>query len=344
MKLTQHPVSLPLKVPFTIARGTLHHQKSLIVALTQQDVTGYGEVTCNAYYKHDYQSLDQSLKQLENVLAEADGLHPEELYARCEEVIPNDRFALCAVDCAAYDLYGKLHAQPTYSILGLSWNDTTRSSYTLGIDTIPKMIAKLHEQPNWSIYKIKLGTPNDLEIVQALRAETDAVIRVDANCAWNPEQAVEMSVKLAHLGVEFIEQPIPADSTPEAHRFVYERSALPVIADESCRTEGDVEKCRDLFHGINVKLCKCGGLTPAARMLRQARSWGMKTMVGCMIESSVGISAAAQLLPLLDFADLDGAVLLSEEPAKGVLNRNGKITLSQLSGNGVQFDSNFLSM
>ncbi len=336
MKLTWQRVALPLKTPFTISRGTLHHQQCLIVALSAEGKTGYGEVTCNQYYQHTYESLEQSLSQLADLLADAECLLPQEFYSRCEEVIPEDRFALSAVDCAAYDLHGKITGMPTTQILGLPPEFTVRSSYTLGIASISQMIEKLRAEPDWPIYKIKLGTENDLEIVQALRQETAATIRVDANCAWSPEQTVEFSQALMELGVEFIEQPLPADAPAEQHRIVFEQSSLPIIADESCRTEGDVAHCRHLFHGINVKLCKCGGLTPAARMLRQARDWGMKTMVGCMVESTIGISAAAQLSPLLDYADLDGSVLLAAETAQGVRVSNGLVQPGSAHGNGVE--------
>jgi len=338
VKLDWRRVSLPLKDPFTIARGTLQHQQCLIVSLSQGEVTGYGEVTCNSYYGHTYESLEASVSRIGALLAEEELIHPRELHARCSEEIPHDRFALSAIDGAAYDLYGKVHGMRTSEVLGLSSPSSaqTRSSYTLGIDSIPEMIRKYREQPGWPVYKIKLGTPHDLEIVQALRQETEATIRVDANCAWTVEQAIANSRMLAELGIEFIEQPLPADASDEAHREVYEHSVLPVIADESCRTEEDVARCHGLFHGINVKLCKCGGLTPASRMLQQARGLGMQTMVGCMIESTVGISAAAQLLPLLDYADFDGATLLADDVARGVRIRKGEVCFSAVPGSGIE--------
>jgi len=276
------------------------------------------------------------LCQVREWIAEMDLPHPCDLFDGCSEVIPHDKFALSAIDGAAYDLYGKMHGIPTTKILELPAVGQTQSSYTLGIDSIEEMVRKYREQPDWPVYKIKLGTPHDLEIVQALRQETDATIRVDANCAWTPEQTIANSRVLAELGIEFIEQPLPANAPREAHRMVFENSVLPVIADESCRTEPDVEKCHGLFHGINVKLCKCGGLTPASRMLKQARELGMETMVGCMIESTVGISAAAQLLPLLDYADFDGATLLAEDAARGVNIRNGRVNFSSVSGSGIE--------
>jgi len=336
VKLVWQRVELPLKDPFTIARGTLRHQQCLIVSLSHGEATGFGEVTCNSYYGHTYESLENSLRQIKELIAGWDLVHPRELFDCCSDVIPHDKFALSAIDGSAYDLYGKVHGIPTTKILELASTGQTQSSYTLGIDSIEEMVRKYREQPDWPVYKIKLGTPHDLEIVQALRQETDATIRVDANCAWTPEQTIANSRVLAELGIEFIEQPLPANAPREAHRMVFENSVLPVIADESCRTEPDVEKCHGLFHGINVKLCKCGGLTPASRMLKQARELGMETMVGCMIESTVGISAAAQLLPLLDYADFDGATLLAEDAARGVNIRNGRVNFSSVSGSGIE--------
>jgi L-alanine-DL-glutamate epimerase-like enolase superfamily enzyme len=170
--------------------------------------------------------------------------------------------------------------------------------------------------------------------VKELRQHTDAVFRVDANCAWGVEETIENSRQLKPLGVEFIEQPMRADDM-EGMKEVYQRSELPLIADESCITEADVAKCHGYFHGVNIKLTKCGGLTPARRMIAEAKSQGMKVMVGCMTESSVGISAIAQLLPLLDYVDMDGALLLSKDIASGVTIDYGKVNYSEVNGTGV---------
>jgi L-alanine-DL-glutamate epimerase-like enolase superfamily enzyme len=207
------------------------------------------------------------------------------------------------------------------------------TDYTIGIDTVEKMVAKMQELP-WPIYKIKLGTKNDIEIVTELRKHTDAVFRIDANCGWTADEAIENSFKLKELGVEFLEQPLPADDI-EGAKKLYKNSALPIIADESCIVESDVEKCVGLFHGINVKLTKCGGLTPGKRMLEKAKILGLKTMVGCMTESTVGISAIAHLLPLLDYVDMDGGLLLKEDIATGVTIKNGVISYPNTNGTGV---------
>ncbi len=217
---------------------------------------------------------------------------------------------------------------------------TSNSTPMEKVTPIQKMIEKLNEQPDWPVYKIKLGTDNDLEIVRQLRQITEAKFRVDANCGWTADQAIENSKALAELNVEFIEQPLPVDASLPEKQKLFEAAALPIVADEDCQVVSDVKKCEGQYHGVNIKICKCGGLTPALSMLRQASTLGMKTMVGCMIESSIGISSAAQLLPLLDFADLDGAILLREEPAKGVEIVNGNVTMpaSPGCGSSVDFD------
>ena len=207
------------------------------------------------------------------------------------------------------------------------------TDYTIGIASIEKMVAKMQELP-WPIYKIKLGTKEDIAIVTELRKHTNAIFRIDANCAWNVDETINNAIAFKKLGIEFIEQPMKADNW-QAHKEVYKHSVLPIIADESCIIEEDVHKCHNHFHGVNVKLVKCGGLTPGKRMIEQAKKLGLKTMVGCMTESTVGISAIAHLLPQLDYVDMDGALLLAEDIATGVKITNGKITYSELNGTGV---------
>ncbi len=257
------------------------------------------------------------------------------MWQKLQPLLHDCPFALCAVDQAAHDLWGKLLARPVYDLWGLSLANLPASNFTIGIDAIDVMVAKLQEMPDWPIYKIKLGTPQDLQIVEQLRKHTQAVFRVDANCGWNVDEALRNARSLAPLQVEFIEQPLPADQRPSQQRL-YRESALPLIADESCIAPDDVARCRGCFHGINIKLVKCGGLTPARQMIAHARRLGLKVMVGCMTESTVGISAIAQLLPLLDYVDMDGAVLLAEDIASGVIVERGVCRYPQRNGSGVQ--------
>ena len=242
---------------------------------------------------------------------------------------------LSALDCAAHDLWGRLEGAPVHRLWGLDPADAAPSSFTIGIAEVDKMVAKLAEMPGWPVYKIKLGTTHDVEIIQALREQTDAVFRIDANCGWATGEATALSAEMARHGVEFIEQPLLPDAR-EAQARLYRDSALPLIADENCVGEADVPRCVDHFHGINIKLCKCGGLTPARRMIAAARDHGLKVMVGCMAESSVGISAGAQLTPLIDYADLDGALLLAEDAADGIQIENGQVRLLNEPGLGIR--------
>ena len=209
------------------------------------------------------------------------------------------------------------------------------SNYTIGLDTIERMAAKMDEYADWPIFKIKLGTADDLKIVRELRRHTSAVFRVDANCAWTADEAIVNARELKELGVEFIEQPLAAGDWAGMRR-VFSQSALPLVADESCQTEEDVERCQGVFHGINIKLSKCGGMTPARRMIAHARGLGLKVMMGCMTESTVGISAIAQFLPLLDYVDMDGAELIARDVATGVRLDRGRAVFPAENGNGVR--------
>lgn len=338
MKMTLQKVRLPLARPFTISRGTMTTQSSLYVGLEHDGFTGFGEVTENSYYGHTFDSIIASLEKARPSIDRYVSESPTELWNEMRETVGNDMFALSALDIAAHDLRGKRLGIPTWQDWGLTWENVTQSSYTIGIDSIETMIEKLNEQPNWSIYKIKLGTNDDLEIVKQLRQQTAATFRVDANCGWTVDQAIENSKSLAELGVEFIEQPLQVATPVAEKQKLFENSALPIIADEDCQVSSDIEKCHGLYHGVNVKICKCGGLTPALNMLREAKQLGMRTMVGCMIESSIGISGAAQLLPLLDYADLDGAILLRDEPAAGVSIDNGQVAMPESPGCGTTID------
>ena len=338
MNLTLHRLVLPLAHTFTISRESISTQPSLIVALEHDGVRGYGEVGENAYYGHTFASITASLERVAGRIDDYVDRSPIDLWPELHTAIGGDTFALSALDMAGHDLRGKRLGISTWQDWGLEWDHIPDSSYTIGIDTIETMVAKLHEMPGWSIYKIKLGTPHDIAIVTELRRHTGAVFRVDANCSWTADETVANSAKLADLGVEFIEQPLPMNAPAADKLRVFLDSALPVIADEDCQVPDDVERCHGLYHGVNVKICKCGGLTPALNMLRRARELGLKTMVGCMIESSIGISGAAQLLPLLDYADLDGAVLLRDDPASGVTIDQGVVKLSGRAGCGGELE------
>ncbi len=296
---------------------------------------GYGEATTNLYYGATLEEMSRVLDSLRPMLDKIDQVDPEQLWAEVAPLLRDNPFALCALDEAAYDLWGKQQGAPVHELWGLDRANCPVSNFTIGIDQVEVMVKKIREVPDWPIYKIKLGTPNDIEIIRELRRHTEATFRVDANCGWTADEAIGNSHELKSLGVEFIEQPLPADDR-EGSRRVFQESALPIIADESCVCESDVDRCRRLFHGVNIKLVKCGGLTPARRMIGRARELGMKVMVGCMTESTVGISAIAQLLPLLDYVDMDGAALLAKDIATGSRLEHGRCLFADGNGSGVE--------
>lgn len=336
MQLRLRETSLPLRHPFTIALGTTTVQNTLLVELEEDGITGYGEAAPGlAYSEFTVESMMTALESVRPLIEAATLTTPPELWEKMRPMLGHNRFALCALDIAAHDLWGKREGAPVWKLWGLDISRVPFSDYTIGIDPIDKMIAKMKEFDGWPIYKIKLGTEDDLAIVRALRQHTDAIFRIDANTAWTPEQTIAYAPELKDLGVEFIEQPLLRDNW-EGMKLVREKCVLPVIADESCLIEEDVEKCAGLFHGINIKLPKTGGLTPARRMIDAARRHGLQTMAGCMSESSVGISAIAQLLPLLDYVDMDGAVLIAQDIATGVRLDKGRPIFPNENGIGVR--------
>lgn len=335
MKLRLHAFDLPLRHTFTISRESIDVQPTLIVELEQDGQRGYGEATANQYYGFTIEAMLTAIRAIRPALEQVEWNEPAELWSQLQPLLSDNPFALCAIDQAAHDLWGKLRGQPVYKLWGLTLDRLPPSNYTIGIDTPERMVAKLEEMPGWPVYKIKLGTNHDLEIVRHLREHTAATFRVDANCGWSAEQTLEYAPQLKELGVEFIEQPLPADRWDDMRRIV-RQSPLPIIADESCIVEADVARCAGAFHGINIKLVKCGGLTPARRMIARARELGLKVMVGCMTESTVGISAIAQLLPLLDYVDMDGAVLLAKDIATGVRVDRGLCRWPAENGTGVR--------
>ncbi|MEQ9581266.1 MAG: dipeptide epimerase, partial [Arenibacter sp.] len=287
----------------------------------------------NPYYKITFETMQAEIEMVREEIEGFNFKEPEAFHAFL--VSKNlSNFAICALDLAANDLYGKILGKPLYEIWNTDNSSYPITNYTIGLDTIEKMVDKMKEMP-WPIYKIKLGTDNDVEIVRELRKHTDAIFRVDANCAWSAEETIVNAHLLKDLGVEFLEQPLKADDWTGMEAVMHQ-SVLPVIADESCIVESDVEKCALHFNGINIKLTKCGGLTPARRMIKRAKELNLQVMVGCMTESTVGISAIAQLIPQLDYVDMDGAMLLKEDIADGVIiQEKGKVIFPTIGGSGI---------
>ena len=335
LQLTLHPVTLQLKETFTISRDSYQERNALIVELSTNGVSGYGEASEHSYYKVNRADLIEKADAIQPLLDEIEFDDPFQLWDQLAPSLSADPFLQCAFDCAAHDLYGKLKKKPCHELWQLDSGDLIHSSYTIGIDQIEVMAQKV-KSTDFSIYKVKLGTDHDLDIIKAIRANTHARLTVDVNGGWTADQTIEYAPILKELGVEFIEQPLKADDW-QGMKQVFEHSVLPVYADESCIGETDIERCNGYFHGITIKLMKCGGLTPALRMIHAGRALGFKIMCGCMVESSVGISAIAQILPLLDFVDMDGALLIDNDPATGViLNEKGQVFLPEGNGLGIE--------
>ena len=337
MKVSYKTYNLPFKYPFTISKGTKTHQPTFVVQLEFFGVKGYGEAPAISYYNIPVEKMISDLEMKQNFVEKFSFSDPERYWHYLHHLFPNNPFLVCALDMAGWDLHGKLKRKQLHELWGLDIATSPLTDYTIGIDNIETMVKKMKEKP-WPIYKIKVGTADDIEMVTALRKETTAIFRVDANAGWTLEEALHKIPLLKELGVEFVEQPLAKDNW-EDMRILYKRSLLPLIADESCVKEDDVIKCVDHFHGINIKLTKCSGITPARRMITKAKELGMKVMVGCMNESSVGTAAIAQLAPMLDYVDMDGPLLLSEDIAEGVKFDNGKIIYREGSGLGIDINN-----
>ena len=332
LSISYKAYQLKLAHPFKIARYSRTHQDTVIVSISDGKHTGYGEATTNPYYVKTVDAITKAIDQVKDIVVEAKGKTPEDLWQALHQTGINP-FSLCAIDEAFHDWYGKANGFKNYKKFGFDATSAPITSYTIGIASIAEMKAKILEKP-WPLYKIKVGFEGDIEMIKALREITDAVFRVDANCAWTAEETVAKSKQLKVLNVEFIEQPLAAADW-DGMKYVKENSALPIIADESCLTEEDVAKCAPYFDGVNIKLMKCGGITPAKRMITHAKALGLKTMIGCMTESTVGISAIGQLALALDYLDADGAMLLDKDIAQGISFKGGKLVMAKENGNGV---------
>ncbi|MEP7323159.1 MAG: dipeptide epimerase [Saprospiraceae bacterium] len=334
MKLTIHTYHLQTRKVFTTSHGSAAYRRCLIIELSHEGLSGYGEATEILYYGKNLERMIQLVRMNTEWIESMDIIPPGDRYQEFLARFKEDRFVLCALDMAYHDLYGKLKGKSLIDLWGLDIESCPLSSLTVGIDDTDAMLNHIDQNP-WPVYKIKLGTDHDLDIMKAIRKHTDKPLRVDVNEGWTPSQTIEYAPILKSLNIEFIEQPLPASLHHEMIE-VFKQSPLPLFADESCHIPEDVEKCVGHFDGINIKLMKCGGLTPAIAMIQMARQLELKIMIGCMTESSVGISALAQILPLVDYADLDGSMLISNDPARGVYLDYGIAVYPETNGTGAE--------
>jgi L-Ala-D/L-Glu epimerase len=334
LSLTYSKHELPFTYPFRTAHGVKTTQPTLIIKLGFRDVFGYGEATEIVYYGVTLDAMIAKLETGRKVIESYSLMHPDRFWHFLHHLFPQDHFLVCALDMAAWDLFAKLRNKQIHELFGTPWCNDVKTDYTIGIDDVDVMVKKLKENP-WPIYKVKLGTPQDINIIKALRAETDSIIRIDANAGWTLSEALKIIPELQKLKVELIEQPLAKDAWDDM-AVLYNESCLPLIADEACVVEKDVAKCCEVFHGINIKLTKCSGLTPALRMIAEAKSKHKKVMMGCMNESMIGTAAMAQFLPQLDYFDGDGPLLHTKELASGLKYKNGCISLGAFKGLGIK--------
>jgi L-alanine-DL-glutamate epimerase-like enolase superfamily enzyme len=337
MNLTHDVVTLRTKNPFIIARGGSSEYRVVRVTLTADDgATGWGEAAPSKFYGETADTVVDVLPMLAEVVRQADGWSIEAIEHELARTIRFNGSARAAISGALHDLMGKRLGVPVHRLWGLDAAASPLTSFTIGIApdeaTLRQRVADAVQYP---ILKIKLGSAWDERIVRVVRElAPHKVLRVDANAAWSPKSTLAMVPFLREMGVEFVEQPLPPHDL-EGLRFIRERSPLPIIADESCLVAADIPRLAGCVDGINIKLAKCGGLREALRMIATARAHDMLVMAGCMIESSLGITAAAQFAPLLDCADFDGAALVSNDPYAGATIDGGVIALPSGAGLGV---------
>ncbi len=334
LTLATEVVTLHTRHPFIIARGGKSEYRVVWVRLTDGDgIEGWGEADPSSYYGETADTVLEKLALLEPHLP-ADPFELEAAEARFAAAVPGNGAARSALSAALHDLVGKRLGQPLWRLWGLDPATAPLSSFTIGIDTPERMKAKVLEAAAYPVLKVKLGTDRDEEILRTIRDATDKPIRVDANAGWTVERAIAMLPVLTDFGVEFLEQPLPPQDL-EGLATLRRQSPLPIIVDESCIVATDIPRVASAADGINIKLAKCGSLREALRMIAAARAHGMRVMVGCMVESSLGITAAAHFTPLVDAADLDGAALTIDDPFVGATIERGRIALPSAPGLGV---------
>lgn len=337
MRLQHDTVTVRTKHPFVISRGGSSEWRTVWVRVTDADgAEGWGEAAPSRFYGETPATVADALERLRPVLERADAWSLETIEEEMQRAVRLNPSAKTAVSAALHDLAGKRLGVPVWKLWGLEPARAPRSSFTIAIteseETLRQRVAEAEEYP---VLKVKLGTDRDAQIIRTVRlAAPHKVLRVDANAAWTPKHALRMIELLMDYGVEFVEQPLPPHDL-EGLRFVRERSPLPIVADESCLVATDIPKLIGAVDGINIKLSKCGGLREALKMIATARAHGLLVMCGCMIETSLGITAAAHFAPLLDAADLDGAALLADDPFAGATIAGGTIALPTGPGLGV---------
>jgi len=334
LTLTYWPYELQLKHVFTVATNSRTTTPVVLTTLEYDGVTGYGEASMPPYLGESHESVLNFLSKV-NLGQFSDPFLMEDILAYVDGIMPGNHAAKASVDIALHDLVGKLIGQPWFRLWGLNPEKTPNTSFTIGIDTAEVVREKTLEASTFRQLKVKLGRDNDREMIETVRSVTDVPVFVDVNQGWKDRNyALEMAQWLSEKDVLFIEQPMPKEQVDDI-AWLTERSPLPIIADEALQTVDDLLTMKGVYSGINIKLMKCGGMMPAYKMAVMARQMDMKILIGCMTETSCAVSAAAQLSPMVDWADLDGNLLISNDLYEGMTVVDGKIVLPDRAGIGI---------
>lgn len=338
MRLEIEPIQVETTHAFRIARGTKTRREVFVISLTADGVTGLGEASPQEFYGETAMTVRAAIQSIGRML----DAEPEEIRRRLHETGSELHLALkphasvrAALDMALWDIRGQRDSLPVWGIIGAEPSRAPLTSFTIGIDAPEVIDEKVDAAAPYEILKVKVGLPGDLEILDRVIARSGKTVRVDANEGWDLETAMEKTLELYRRKVELCEQPLPHDAEDDL-RQLKRLCPLPVILDESIVGPADVDERHDQGHGINIKLMKCGGITPALAMIERARKHGLQVMIGCMLETSLGVTAAAHLSPLCDYADLDGNLLLKDDPFEGVRVVNGRLVLPDTPGLGVR--------
>lgn len=334
MLLRLVPYTLELKHQFTISGSSRSHTPIVLTEFEHEGVVGYGEASLPPYIGENQKSVISFLSRID-FSKYSSPFHVEAILTDIDALGEGNHAAKAAVDIALHDWIGKRVGQPLHKLLGLDPRNSPVTSFTIGMDSRDVIHAKLREAGEFKLLKIKLGGKNDRELIRTIREVSDTPIRVDVNQGWNDREETLRTIEwLATQGVELVEQPMPK-SRRDDHAWLKDRSPLPIIADEAVVRLSDIHNAVGVYDGINIKLMKCTGMREAYRMMSAARAFSLKVMLGCMTETSCAISAAAQLAPLADWADLDGALLIKNDPFTGATLEDGRILANELSGIGV---------
>jgi len=338
MRLTIESIQVETAHPFRIARGSKIKREIFIVSLTGEGITGIGESSPQEFYGENAMTVRAAVNSIGRFL---DG-DAEVIRGRLNDPSSDLHRALsasasvrAALDMALWDVRGKRESKPVWQLLGADPAHAPATSFTIGIDELEVIDGKVDAAAPYSILKVKVGIPGDMEILDRVIARSAKTVRVDANEGWDVETAMEKTLELYRRKVELCEQPLP-HADEEGLRQLKRVCPIPVILDESIVGPAEVDRCHDQGHGINIKLMKCGGITPALEMIRRANAHGLRIMIGCMLETSLGVTAAAHLSPLCDYADLDGNLLLRDDPFEGVRVESGRLVLPTEPGLGVK--------